>query len=149
MFLNTLHVLPFIWYVPWLTDFSVLKLNNLNLEWFFTCVEEWQDNLSILKIVPGPSVVAYPCTHLDSLWALVPIPTALRPIQLPAFGLGKQWRMDQGLGTLYSHWRTRRAPGSCFQIGLAPTIVATWGVNHWTEIFVSVSPPLCIVYLTF
>ena len=39
--------------------------------------------------------------HLDPIWTLVLILAATLPIQLPTCCLGKQWRMDQGLGTLH------------------------------------------------
>ena len=73
----------------------------------------------------------------DPIWAPVLIPAARLPIQLPACGLGKQWRMAQSLGTLHPCGRPGR--GSWLQIGVASDVALTWGVNHRTE-----DLPLCL-----
>ena len=76
----------------------------------------------------GPGSVAQwlrslPCTPRDHIWALVLIPAAPLPFQLPACGLGKQSRTAQSLGTL--HPRGRPGRGSWLWIGLAPAIAVT------------------------
>ena len=72
----------------------------------------------------------------DPIWALVLIPAAPLPIQLPAYGPGKQSRMAQSFGTL--HPRGRPGRGSWLWIGIVLAVALTWGVNHWTE-----DLPLC------
>ena len=73
----------------------------------------------------------------DAIWALVLIPVAPLPIQLPACGPGKQLRTAQSFGTLYPRGRPGR--GSWLRIGIASANALTWGVNHWTE-----DLPLCL-----
>ena len=85
-----------------------------------------------------------PCMHWDPIWALVLILAALLLLQLLTYCLGKQSRMAQSHGTLYPHGRPEEAPGFWLWIGAALAVVAAWGVDHWWNIFLSVSPLICI-----
>ena len=73
----------------------------------------------------------------DPIWAPVLIPAAPLPFQLPACGLGKQWKTAQSFGTL--HPRGRPGRGSWLRIGITSAVVLTWGVNHRME-----DLPLCL-----
>ena len=64
----------------------------------------------------------------DPIWALVLIPAAPLPIQLPACGPGKQ-----------SSGGRRPRRGSWLRIGIVSAVALTWGVNHRTE-----DLPLCL-----
>ena len=73
----------------------------------------------------------------DPICALVLIPAAPLPLQLPACGPGKQSGMAQSFGTL--HPRGRPGRGSWLRISIASVVELTWGVNHRTE-----DLPLCL-----
>ena len=68
----------------------------------------------------------------DPIWVLVYVTKALLPIQLPAFVLGKGG-LPRALGPCTCLGDPEEALGYWFWIGAAPAIVATWGVNQWTE----------------
>ena len=78
----------------------------------------------------GPSAVAQVVKVLalharDPIWALVLIPAAPLPFQLPACGLGKQSRTAQSLGTL--HPRGRPGRGSWLRTGIVSARCAHLG----------------------
>lgn len=52
------------------------------------------------------------------------VPVALFPIKAPAYGLGGQSRMVQGLDTLTLMGGLEETPGSWIQSGSAPAIAA-------------------------
>ena len=63
-------------------------------------------HVMIKELLFGPGTVAQVVRVLalharDPIWVPVLIPAAPLPIQLPACGLGKQWRTAQSLGTLH------------------------------------------------
>ena len=84
-----------------------------------------------------------PCIHGDHIWVPIRALLPLLPTHLPACGLGKQLRVAQSLGSLYSCGRPGRgfwpSPRSA-QL----SFVVMWGVNHQTKDLLSVSPPLSI-----
>ena len=78
----------------------------------------------------------------DAICALVLIPAAPLPIQLPACGLESGQEQPKVLGLCTYLGDPEQSPGSCLQIGSAPAVAATWGMNHWTE-----DLPLCLFSL--
>ena len=90
----------------------------------------------------GPRAVAQVAKVLalhawNPIWALVLIPAAPLPFQLPACGPEKQSRTAQSFGTLQLCGRPGR--GSWLRISIASAVALTWGVNHRTE-----DLPLCL-----
>lgn len=70
---------------------------------------------------------------LPSKWAPILVLAAALLIQVPAYGLGEQWRMLKSLSpsTLWQIWWKLLAPGSWVRTSLAPDILAIRGMNQW------------------
>lgn len=63
----------------------------------------------------------------------VRVPAVLYPIQLPACGLGKQWKTTQV-------FEIQKLFPSGFKYS-APAFAAIWGVNQLMELFLSINLP--------
>lgn len=76
------------------------------------------------------------------IWALVHVILLHIPIQLPAYGLGKQQRMDE----VFKPLQPRGIPGesSWLQSSPALSIEAIWGVSQHVEDHLSVYPSLSL-----
>ena len=73
------------------------------------------------------------------IWVLVPILAAPLPIQLPDMAWEGSRRQLKALGLCTHVGDLEEVPSSWLQIGTAPVVVLTWGVNHQTK-----DLPLCL-----
>lgn len=70
------------------------------------------------------------------IWIPVQIPAVeILPMQLLAYGLGKQWRMAKFLGLCIHSGHPGGAPASWLQTNSTPSVAAISGVNQQREDF--------------
>ena len=85
--------------------------------------------LSLFKIIEGLVAKVLTLNTLGTQREPVLIPAAPLPIQLPAYGLGKQLRMTQTPGTLHPCGKPGTGSRPLLQIISVLAVAATYGMN--------------------
>lgn len=106
--------------IYFIMDYDAVSRIHISINWEVFRLRAWSDSSVVLH---SPLSARIPF--------VVQFLTQLLPLHMhrPAYNLGKQQTMVQGLGTLHPRGKPL-TPGSWLKVGSVPAMVAKWWVNH-------------------